>query len=1057
MKLIKQTALWNREGNADKVYEIDLCETAPDRFVVNFRYGRRGSLLKDGTKTVMPVSLDAAEKIFNALKLEKERGGYKTTDDYEAASIKDIADTKSLVNPPENKHHAIILNKLVEALKPGNAPEQLKAWPLSRIIWRVGQLQLKQAAPLLIPQLAKGNPLMQYIVCWSLGRCGDTIAIEPLQAIYQSKATAAHVKRIALAALLQLQKLNETDGLLVATLVQSLPTQVQQYLKNDELLLLKAYFNEAVTNPDTANHITTSYLVSEQYPIAAQALFEWLQQITIGPDYFKTARHIFKLAEFREDAPVFSVLAYKFETSKALFSYPSYNKNGYVFYNGKNFKHAIDEQKKPNSRLAYSFNTRQYFMRRLWRTLRTFGNDGMEAYVRMAYGILLQYNQIDDEKEPRQITNEFFKYNVATRRYERLTEIKWYSAYPNSLLLNHILYSGGQRYQLKPGNNAWRLLNQTPPEAIPQREEAFPEVWDKYPQALVQLLFDSKLEIVHQFAVKALKDRTDLHQFFNLTIIKQLLALPIQATVGFALVMIEKLYDAKNPDIELVVMLLQHPLQQARSMALAWLEKQVDYFLAIPQLPPALIINAYSDVHQAANTWLRYKPQYAQANCDVVLAQLIDLPATMQQANEASNHARVILCTHYMDYLHQTPVHILVSLMQSNLEAVQTLAADILQQHTLQPAQYPDGLLASLIQSNYAGVRSAGITLFGRLPQAQLFENAGLIASFCVSPYEEIRTSILPTVMKLANKDETFAKALLNNLLPYMQRSESAERLHQNLYELFTRALPKQTLNIDGTLVLSFIHSRHRVPPQLGLWVLQQNLALANDFSIRQWIRLANHEVWDIRNHAWLLFSTNTDRIRQEADEALRILDSSWEDTRAFGFQFFKQYFTENQWTPELLVSVCDSTKPDVQAFGRGMITEYFKEENGEYFLLQLSQHPAQQVQHFTTHYLDQFAAENPLNIEKLELYFVTVLSQVNKAGVAKKRIFNFLEQEAQKNEQVAQLVVKIMERQSATMAVADKAACIKIMHQLALQYPELEMPLKVGVLSPRPLRETLL
>lgn len=1048
MRLIRQTALWNHEGNADKVYEIDLCETAPGRFVVNFRYGRRGSLLKDGTKTIMPVSLQEAEKIFNKLKDDKQNGGYKTTEDYVAETTTEIADHKTILNTPENKKQAFVLNNLQEALYPRTPAAPKHAWPLSRIIWRAGQLQIKEAAPLITPHLVKGTPLMQYIVCRSLGRCGDIASIAPLKDIYQSKATAPHVRRMGLAALLELQKINQTDGILVQTLFESLPADVQGFLKNDDTVLLKTYFDEAIHNPDTATYIITIYLISGYFPVAEQALFEWLQQIPIGPDYFKIARHIFKLAEFREDAPVFSVLAFKFETSKELFTYPSWNKNGYVFYNGKTFKQVIDEQKKPKSGLAWSQTTRQYFMRRLWRTLRSFGNDEQEAYIRMAYGILLQYNNIRDAKEPRQVTNEFFKYNQATRRYESFADIKYYSAYPNSLLLNHILYSGGQRYQLKPGNKAWRLLTQSFNAEVNQREEAFPELWDKYPQALVQLLFDSKLEIVHQFAVKALKDRTDLHLFLDLAAIKQLLDQPIQATVAFGLKLAEKIYNPQNPDTEFVVMLLQHPMEQARKLALKWIGDQPEYFLTQSEVPPAFIINAYKDVFEAANNWLGNMPQVTTTICDAVIAQLVVMPASIQLANEAANNARQLLSTHYKTYLKQLPMATIQALMQSSIEGVQMLAAFILQHHTVSPDQYPYGLLASLIQSDYANVRRAGIELFGRLPQKKLFENAGLVASFCVSPFEEIRQTIQPTVKQMADQDEGFANTLLADLLPYMQRSQSAEGLHQSLFELFTSALPRQTVHIDATLVLSFVHSKHRVPPLLGLWVLQQNPPLAGELSIRQWIRLANHEVRDIRNHAWQLYNNNAERIRQEADEALRILDCHWEDTRVFAFNFFRQHFTVKDWTPELLVSVCDSTKPDVQAFGRGLITEFFKEENGEFFLLQLSQHPAHQVQHFTTHYLEQFAGEKPLNVEKLEFYFITVLSQVNKAGVAKKRIFHFLQQEAQKSLQVAQIVVKIMARQSATMAIADKASCIKIMHQLVLQYPELEMPLHVTVLT---------
>ena len=75
MKLVKQLKLYFQEGTSDKVYEIDLCESG-DGFLVNFRYGRRGAALKEGTKTIFPVPLSEAEKVFTALENEKRKKGY---------------------------------------------------------------------------------------------------------------------------------------------------------------------------------------------------------------------------------------------------------------------------------------------------------------------------------------------------------------------------------------------------------------------------------------------------------------------------------------------------------------------------------------------------------------------------------------------------------------------------------------------------------------------------------------------------------------------------------------------------------------------------------------------------------------------------------------------------------------------------------------------------------------------------------------------------------------------------------------------------------------------
>ena len=81
MKLIRQSKLELQEGNSDKVYEVDLCKAGEGDFLVNFRYGRRGSNLRDGTKTVFPVSLTQAESIFDKLVSEKTRKGYRVSEE----------------------------------------------------------------------------------------------------------------------------------------------------------------------------------------------------------------------------------------------------------------------------------------------------------------------------------------------------------------------------------------------------------------------------------------------------------------------------------------------------------------------------------------------------------------------------------------------------------------------------------------------------------------------------------------------------------------------------------------------------------------------------------------------------------------------------------------------------------------------------------------------------------------------------------------------------------------------------------------------------------------
>jgi bifunctional non-homologous end joining protein LigD len=72
---VQSVSLYFKEGSSDKEYHASI-EPAGRRFVVNFAYGRRGSTLNTGTKTNVPVDLQAATKILGKLVAEKKSKGY---------------------------------------------------------------------------------------------------------------------------------------------------------------------------------------------------------------------------------------------------------------------------------------------------------------------------------------------------------------------------------------------------------------------------------------------------------------------------------------------------------------------------------------------------------------------------------------------------------------------------------------------------------------------------------------------------------------------------------------------------------------------------------------------------------------------------------------------------------------------------------------------------------------------------------------------------------------------------------------------------------------------
>ena len=144
------------------------------------------------------------------------------------------------------------------------------------------------------------------------------------------------------------------------------------------------------------------------------------------------------------------------------------------------------------------------------------------------------------------------------------------------------------------------------------------------------------------------------------------------------------------------------------------------------------------------------------------------------------------------------------------------------------------------------------------------------------------------------------------------------------------------------------------------------------------------------------------------------------------------------------MISICDSVRDDVQAFGRELISRFFEEASGADYLLKLSQHPSTSVQLFASNFLQGYAAGHPERLAALTPYFLTVLAQVNRSRTAKTRILRFLHQEALQDRAAALIAAPIFNRQSATAAITDKAACLEALRDIQQRYPDLELALTV-------------
>lgn len=1042
MQLIKRTTLLYQEASSDKVYEVDLCQTGQNRYVVNFRYGRRGSNLKEGTKTTQAVPLAEAERVFDKLVREKVNKGYRDTTNQPTTTTPALTTTRTDVTPTSSDpRHQAILNRL--------ANRDNSKWSLDRVIWRAGELKIKEATPLLIQLLGTGEPLRDYCIAWALGWCGGKNAIASLEHL-SNASHPAFVRRIAFEALLKLSNQN-AKAALRSECINRLPSPLPKLARNGSAEAFTAALKTYLDSSDYKRFavLDTIYQIDNEY--VRPALLDILCEASLKPNYFKQIRHIFKMAEYRHDSEIFGILAYAFEKESG-----NYDSDGYYVrlpgggylttqirqWDTLGISEFEAEIRKPNARLAYSKQTREYLRKRVWRTLKQLGEESDPEYVKMAVDFLLQYSDRDAKQQVRD--RSVYRWNQQRRSYDRFTR-SW-DSYAPYLTFNHILYENSPRYIYHP--KAWQCKEgYKPGDPEPDvREEAFPELWQKHPQALLQLLLESECRPVHHFAVKAIRTCQEYCDRLDTTTLILLLNKLYEITVEFAFSLAVTHYNPATPDQVLVLTVANCISQNARTQAYRWIEAQREFFFTSSEFIANLVTSKQADTRAFARRLLSssiLNDTTAKVLIGRIIAAVLALEPT--QTDMAREIGETLLVS-FTPQLRNLGLGIILDFLRHPMPEIQELGARILLNHETAAVDLPPDLIESLLASPHESVRGIGVRIFGQLPDEKLLSDRTLITAMAINPVTDIRNAIRPVIRRLANNNTDFASAIATDLIDVLTIPEKHEGIHKDVVQLLKEDIPNWMSGISKDKTMQLLRAKSSNAQELAGLVLQENSTrFLPEFQINEIVKLANHEILAIREAARQMFVKNLNHIRTNSQamlSAVRLLESKWEDSRQFATRIFTNDIPPENWTPEIIVSICDSVREDVRTFGRDLVTRHFQQSYGQEYFLKFSEHPSADMQMFATNYLENYAVDNPERLQQLTPYFISVLSSVNRGRVAKQRIFAFLETEAQKSEQAAQIVAQILTRQSLTIAIGDKATTIKLMLLIHKTYPQISLPL---------------
>jgi len=1010
LKLIKQIKLYFQEGTSDKVYEIDLCESG-DGFLVNFRYGKRGATLKEGTKTIFPVDLQEANKVFDSLEKEKRSKGYSTE-----------GEPMSVVNKPaqgskDNERRKKAILKILKNALDVDEPEN---WPMSRVFWRAGELNIHESIPFIQKLADQSDNISVYSAVWAIGKCGNASSISFLKSLQQKQDYPQYLKEIISEALFRISDSSErkTDN---ESILSMLPEHIKKLFQEEDYSGLEVQLKELLfkTQSTSNEYLSILYRLSHDNSELKKILSGIINNAPLTYNYFKHIRHIFKMAEMWEDYETFGIVAKNID------------------------KHSPNPSSEKRS---FTNKTKRYLSARVLRSLRRLGEANPSSYKEMACGVLLAFDDSKDSRGSYHRSSYTYTYNKQTKRHD-VTETKTYfetNAVYNAF--NFILFQNSPRYTLGP--SGWQCVAPFIPgnEAPSQREEAFPELWNNAPKEIIILLSISRALQVHEFALKIFKSNPEFANQLTTENIVDFLNAAFAITRQTGLEEALKVYNKANPDMQLLLGMLQSPLQEASEQALQWIEEQKQVFINNSEFITELIFNRNPSIQNKVRSLLisaNIPNEQAEIIIGKILATIINTEVKSEDDKQFVAHAGQALLDVFKNQLDFIGTDVIKDLLHHKTSEVHAIAGSLLVYKKLNPEHIPGDLLQALLKSENEKARAAGIELLGRFPETSLIEKKELLISFCLSPLPDVRNAVKPIIARLTKAYPAFGNELIDLFVPAFLMKETYEGLHQDLLSLLTTELAGNLSVINKNQGLLLLNSKFRSAQLLGAALLKMTIR-EEDLSMAELVKISGNPNEEVRKYAWNYYNNNQTKIQENKEEALRIVDSDWEDTRNFAFDYFRNTFKQEDWSAENLITLCDSTRETVQNFGKEMITKSFKSEDGEEYLLKLSQHPDARLQLFTSSYIETYAGGKPDVIEKLKPYFITLLSQVNKGKAAKVRAMEFLRKEALKDESIAHIASEILNRVSGSMAINEKAGCIAALRDIRKKYPSLHNLVKV-------------
>ncbi|MBM7851019.1 hypothetical protein JOD31_001244 [Methylopila capsulata] len=1029
MRIVRSARLWFKEGTSDKLYEVDLVENdalgADDRFLVNFRYGRRGATLREGSKTSSPIARDAADKVFDSVVVSKVNDGYRRMD--QPASV-GAASTVSPSDPAEDGRARELLARLDACLR--------SPWPakdLDRLVWRIGQLRIRAAGPSLIALAERrGVRESSYSLVWALARAAGPEAAALLEQVAReaSQATTRDLARFALTSSLMEDARRPTGD------AGELPEAVARAASTSDAAGLVGALTELAGREPIrvgAALMTLGRLAQGDAGLHA-ALARALLSLPARPPFLIGLRRLFKHAEMADDAALFAAAAHRFETARPMYSARASGRVRPYIPELKTAVRIAEERGAPNARVGLSEATLAYFKRRIWRALRKRGEVGDPAFAELAAAYLLSLRP-EDLARP---TSHTVWRRGDDGRYSR--EQRSYGPLARNWTASQLLSRNDPGALARYGSLSFL---QTPGAAAGDvRTEAFPALWDARPDLALELAADSACEPVSRLGVRTLKAAPGFLRSAPAATLARLLAAHDVAALRLGFEEARDRLAAGDADPALLVALVSAGFPEARRLAAARIAADAALPWSDADLGAAVLTAGHDDLDEPVLRWAArgVSPKIAPALATRLVGWFEALTPTLDSETEALvRKVRARMAALWTSATMPLETGAAERLMAHSAPAVVAAGVDALALSGANPAAVTNDVWVRLLGSPSPDVQTAALGLFGRLGDDALAGHAELVVAFATAASSDLRRAARPLVARLAARDPALAERLARELMDSLFRTAPDDAYPADVVALLREATPGEIARLDAGTLWRLLQARAKGAQLLGASELPNRPVAA--FSVRQTARLGGHPDASVRAWARAAFEADPARFQAEAEDAVLLVESDWPDAQDFARDHFERWPAE-AWTPATLAVVTDSVKPEVLAFARRLLRSRLSPADAPAQLMRLLEHPAQSMHLLATELLTEEAAASDDAFERLLPLARVVMLQVHKGRVAKDRITTFLRAEALRDEARAGRIAPLFADLSISGVARDRAAAILALRDIGEAHPTVATPL---------------